>query len=1312
MSQGLPWSIDDLEPEARAAARRAARRAGMSVDDWLDMTLREQASARSDADDDDFGYEPGNHHNQRPATASNRFAPSRLSREEAEILLAKAEANDRRARESDARTAEMLDSITRWMEKTESRIEASERTTNARQERTATVMADAIKTVGSRLNDVERRSAPERRAYPELRSVPDRRVNSGHSAPVPPPLSRANLADAVAEIRERQRDLDSYPAAPRGREPDGHESRSHSGTGRRPPPDMNQPGTGDPGIRALREELRSLGAGFETRAASFAATEDMRGELLKLRRDIAQGATRSNAEMASTLSALITKLDRQPIGGQADHVSRSLARLEQDVAKLASGRGAGGEAVERQIARLHQRLDQMGSITDSRSINTLSHELADIRSRLTGDLTDRIALLSSDLSGLKRAQISADEFGALRQAVEDVRANGSRSPVISAPVDLGPIEAHLAALAARMDRMPAADFSHLDKRFEALLARFDDFARHSEIASRASPLVEQRLDDIHAMLERAPAPPSGVLERQIESLAARLENLAASNGLVQIVAKDGKPATADLRPIETMLKRIEQGVSAKSPPADGKALDDLARQVAGLSRRLDQQPTAAPANDLAPIEAMLRTLHDRFENARAPEADNHAIRALENQISLLARRMEDSVPPSSDPGLDKTLRELVNAVAAMQQSHDVTSGRVTADAVASAVESGIERLHASNSTVDRRIQSGFDTVQAMLEQIAGRLASLEGAQSGLHTRKETSSPPVAEQSATRMAVSNAPQPDRANVLLAAAAETLLLEPAETAQSAAAKAGTNAVTETVLRAEREPAETALRPARRADAAQARPGPDMVDQPLEPGSGRPRQARPDQFRNDQNKPDAAGREVAPVATPVAGNDPQTLKANYIAAARRAVQAAAAEAKAASGDERSPKSAKPASASRIKALFEKRKKPILLGLAAAILAMGSAQVISTSLFQDTAPTTKPKVSTATPDKASAAPAADKQASSGKLVSPEQQISSDKTASAGKVERITTKVEPVAGQPVSTQAVPSLLGPESNSQRISTTVPATALSAPLATNLGLAPANAAVPADDAASPAVAPSSNVVATVTALPEIPANMGSAGLRKAAMGGDARAVFDLATRMADGRGMNRDTKLALKLFERTAAAGLVPAQFRIGNMYEKGVGTTRDVGLARLWYERAAEKGNSKAMHNLAVLYAEGATGKPDYPMAAEWFRKAAELGVRDSQYNLAILQARGLGAAQDLTQSYIWFAVAAAQGDEDSGKKRDEVALKLSPADLTSARQAIEKWQPKASDPQANEVALPAKGWDEPMASPTQPKKPARNSQG
>jgi localization factor PodJL len=236
------------------------------------------------------------------------------------------------------------------------------------------------------------------------------------------------------------------------------------------------------------------------------------------------------------------------------------------------------------------------------------------------------------------------------------------------------------------------------------------------------------------------------------------------------------------------------------------------------------------------------------------------------------------------------------------------------------------------------------------------------------------------------------------------------------------------------------------------------------------------------------------------------------------------------------------------------------------------------------------------------------------------------------------------------------------------------------------------------------------VQPVTGIGELPAGFGSAGLRKAALDGDARAVYELASRAADGPAAQRDAKLALRLFERAAAAGLAPAQFRVGNMFEKGIGAQRDLSLARIWYQRAAERGNAKAMHNLAVLHAEGAAGKPDYATATEWFRRAAEFGVRDSQYNLAVLLGRGLGAPIDLTQSFVWFSVAAGQGDEDAARKRDEVAQRLKPEELAAAKTLAANWKPRTLDAAANEVTPPAKGWDPaPTAAVAKPAKTPRS---
>ncbi|NMD08396.1 MAG: hypothetical protein GYA66_10520, partial [Phyllobacteriaceae bacterium] len=43
MKPGLPWSVKGIEPDAREAAKLAARRSGMTLGEWLNSTIMEQA---------------------------------------------------------------------------------------------------------------------------------------------------------------------------------------------------------------------------------------------------------------------------------------------------------------------------------------------------------------------------------------------------------------------------------------------------------------------------------------------------------------------------------------------------------------------------------------------------------------------------------------------------------------------------------------------------------------------------------------------------------------------------------------------------------------------------------------------------------------------------------------------------------------------------------------------------------------------------------------------------------------------------------------------------------------------------------------------------------------------------------------------------------------------------------------------------------------------------------------------------------------------------------------------------------------------
>jgi localization factor PodJL len=209
----------------------------------------------------------------------------------------------------------------------------------------------------------------------------------------------------------------------------------------------------------------------------------------------------------------------------------------------------------------------------------------------------------------------------------------------------------------------------------------------------------------------------------------------------------------------------------------------------------------------------------------------------------------------------------------------------------------------------------------------------------------------------------------------------------------------------------------------------------------------------------------------------------------------------------------------------------------------------------------------------------------------------------------------------------------------------------------------------------------------------PEAVGPERLRNAAAAGDATALFEVASRYAEGRGVSANAAEAAKWYKLAAERGMAIAQFRIASLYERGEGVEQSRMAAAEWYRRAAEQGNVRAMHNLAVMLSEGIGGPADFKEASRWFIMAADHGVRDSQYNLGVMFARGLGGAQDLVQSYKWFAIAAQQGDPDAGTRGDEVARILSPDQLAQAQAAVRAWRAIEPPSGANVAPIADESW-------------------
>lgn len=209
----------------------------------------------------------------------------------------------------------------------------------------------------------------------------------------------------------------------------------------------------------------------------------------------------------------------------------------------------------------------------------------------------------------------------------------------------------------------------------------------------------------------------------------------------------------------------------------------------------------------------------------------------------------------------------------------------------------------------------------------------------------------------------------------------------------------------------------------------------------------------------------------------------------------------------------------------------------------------------------------------------------------------------------------------------------------------------------------------------------------------PATVGPMSLRLAAAGGDASAEFEVAARLAEGKGTGQNYAEALVWYQRSAAKGFVQSQYRLGTLYERGLGTDKDLERAKVWYGRAAAGGNVKAMHNLAVLIAGGEQGEPDYGAAMPWFLKAAEHGLADSQYNLGVLSENGIGVKADRIGAYRWYALAARGGDADATARRDALKAELGAQDLAKAEALVEAFKAHPMSPLANDARTAGEDW-------------------
>jgi len=1078
----------------------------------------------------------------------------------------------------------------------------------------------------------------------------------------------------------------------------------------------------------------------DPRPRDFGQPQQHRAQFGSSMQDLARSVetNRRQEEGVATISKIATELKgmREELRQQmSSGLSREFEALRADIQRAYSAANAGLQGVDltNELERLSNAIGALAQRSDDRGIGMLRTELDEVRATM-----DRLAREES----VHAVERRWDEFDRRFDAFEErVTANdrfGGSDPAIEA------LTARLEEISDAVNNLPESlSLRTMEEKVRTLAGAVEQFARHQNTAAPdALALIGERLDEISRAIVassvnvQSPVPqieqferieariaslarqieelnddrPSGEIIDRINMLSLRVDEMArrvampdaSLEHLARHVAAIAEkldtgfaPQDADavVRGLESrfstisdMLEaqgetarrgqsifrelegRIEELATRLDQPQDATLMNAIDARFEELSRRFDQSVGSQGQASISSLEARLEDISARLEQSSREVAgiDPGLIKSLESQVASLSEHMRKPVPSLPEfedigPRLEQIEQSIAGSRDAILESARQAAEQTIRQIAGSrmdtpAVEALAKDLHALDSLTrrsDERNARTFEAIHDTLLKIVDRLGTLE-----------SSSTTPAPRAFKSLAETPPLEPvDAFDPMDSVDGTRTKRTPAEAAAAAASAA---------LEDEIESPPSTDTPARRSmlsglarafagrkDAVKAAPlagdelptpslaptvdidepiDPKIANRPLEPGSGAPDLSTIMKRVRDER------------AKPLQQTEGEAAKSDFIAAARRAAQAAAAEAEA---QKKGIDITGVRKSSGLGRILKNHRKAALMAAGGVVIALAGLQLGKAFLAEgEPVAVSEPEA----PKAVETAPVAEEPAAK----------ATTETADTPRT------VEPV--EPVTPATMPN--------------------PAPGATDAGT---TAAVPHAAATEPAMteADEATVSEEISAEPiVVPTEAGPQPLREAAEQGDPKALFEIGSRYAEGRGTKADLAEAAKWYEQAADAGFAPAQYRIGNFYEKGTGVTRDIVKAKTWYQMAAEQGNASAMHNLAVLFAMGADGTTDNESAGRWFTRAAELGVKDSQFNLGILSAKGVGVPQNLEESYKWFALVAKNGDKDAAQKRDEVANALRPEQLERARAAAEEWKPKELDVESNDTAIPD-GWTE-----------------
>ena len=592
MKFGVPWSVKGIRPEARETAKEAARRAGMSVEDWLNSVILQQA------------------------TQDSRMGQPHAAADEASYRAEIAGVNQR------------LDALTHRLEQA-TRTGPAAYAPRRKREETQTVEQGT---------PAAQPVVEEPPAAPQI--APQMAPPLAPAMPAPPPQPKLPmppaLERALAEIAARQRALDGEPVRPLAppvetREPALMREAPPTAPARPEPPmqdlsglerqlrnitdqieTLRKPGV-EEAINALREELGDIAralddampkraldaierqiAGLSQRVAEGRQAGVDAGALANIEHGLMEvrdalhhlmpaerliGFNEAVADLAEKIDLIVAQRDPATLRQLDD----AITTLRNMAGNVASNEAVGRLAAE--VQALSEKVEQIGRGPDADLLSSLEHRIDGLSQALAervqaGDTASpRLeALLQSMSDKIERIGHGADSellyslehrIDALSRALAERTRDGNTVPPH--------LEALVQSIADKVEQIGHGPFgealNNLEHRIDALSQAL---AERVEAGSEVPPHLEALLQSISDKIEQIQHAPGGdniAVSHLEDRIVALVERLDASDGRLGHLE-------AIERGLADLLVHIEEIRWAKQQPVESPDVDALKHDMA------------------------------------------------------------------------------------------------------------------------------------------------------------------------------------------------------------------------------------------------------------------------------------------------------------------------------------------------------------------------------------------------------------------------------------------------------------------------------------------------------------------------------------------------------------------------------------------------------------------------------------------------------------------------------------------------------------------------------------------------------------